>query len=138
MALTDKIKTLFKRRENHGNLKEKTMKEVKMTLFSLEGRGSSGYIHLGERLNFLRNLPIKVYIDDDNSLRVSSFERDSVVIAPHQNRPVSYTNYIEVSKMKDCEVELKEGSPAKIFNKELCGGTYYYFHTKLKKLEDIK
>jgi hypothetical protein len=107
------------------NPEEKTMKEVNIDVtFNNKHKPSD----LEVKLDYLRSLPIMVYIEKGNKL-VANFENDCVTIRPEKD-VASYANYKEI---KDCTVDLRDKLPAKVFNRTLCGGTYYYFYTGTEK-----
>jgi hypothetical protein len=105
---------------------EKTMKEVDIEVTHNKKYNKQNDLEV--RLDYLRSLPIIVYIEKGNKL-IAEFEGECVTIRPEKD-VASYANYKEI---KDCTVDLRDKLPAKVFNRTLCGGTYYYFYTGAEK-----
>lgn len=106
------------------NPEEKTMKEVRMEIKFNKSRKP---LLLEERLNFLRSLPIMVYIEKDNQLLVN-FEDNFVDIYPEKD-VASFANFKAVKEIKDCNICLERDFPGTVYNKKIKGATFY-FHTK--------
>lgn len=99
---------------------EKTMKEVKIDVtFNAKYNKPS---NLEERLDFLRNLPIIVYIEKGNKL-IANFQEECVTVRPKKD-VASYSNYIDI---KDCTVDIKSTLLAKVISKDSSVGTYYFY-----------
>jgi hypothetical protein len=108
------------------NPEEKTMKEVNIEVTHNKKYNKQNDLEV--RLDYLRNLPIMVYIEKGNKL-IANFEEDCVTIRPEKD-VASYANYVAI---KDCSIDIRDKLPAKVFNRSLCGGTYYYFYTGTEK-----
>jgi hypothetical protein len=109
------------------NPEEKTMKEVNIDVtFKNKSNKPS---NLEERLDFLRNLPIMVYIENGNKL-IANFEENSVTIRPEKD-VASYANFIGIKRIKGCTIDMGYKIPARVTKKNLRGGTYYFYtHSK--------